>query len=102
MEPNGPARVHKAMLLRRLSALVATVSLVSPAFADTDKKAARDYQRMVEKVSNMVGDDRAYNLTQAQGLNLLNVMWEDTGRWEGSSVGPNISDVTIEVSSSPD
>ena len=24
-------------------------------------------------------------------------MWEDTGRWQGSSVGPNISDVTIEV-----
>jgi hypothetical protein len=24
-------------------------------------------------------------------------MWEDTGRWVGSSVGPNISDVTIEV-----
>src|SRR5690606_8654270 len=30
-------------------------------------------------------------------LHLLNVLWEDTGRWEGSSVGPNISDVTIEV-----
>ena len=28
---------------------------------------------------------------------MLNVLWEDTGRWEGSSVGPNISDVTIEV-----
>jgi len=25
------------------------------------------------------------------------VLWEDTGRWLGSSVGPNISDVTIEV-----
>ncbi|HEX5058545.1 MAG TPA: hypothetical protein VFV99_04250, partial [Kofleriaceae bacterium] len=24
-------------------------------------------------------------------------LWEDTGRWLGSSVGPNISDVTIEV-----
>ena len=27
-------------------------------------------------------------------------MWEDTGRWQGSSVGPNISDVTIEVAGS--
>jgi hypothetical protein len=27
----------------------------------------------------------------------VNVLWEDTGRWQGSSVGPNISDVTIEV-----
>ena len=28
---------------------------------------------------------------------MVNVMWEDTGRYQGSSVGPNISDVTIEV-----
>jgi hypothetical protein len=92
------------MLLRRLSALVATASLVTPAFADKPapqaKKQpdpARVYDRMVQKVANMVDDDRAYNLTAAQHLNLLNVLWEDTGRWEGSSVGPNISDVTIEV-----
>src|SRR6188472_1217281 len=92
------------MLLRRLSALVATASLVTPAFADKPAPApkkqpdpARVYDRMVQKVANMVEDDRAYNLTAAQHLNLLNVLWEDTGRWEGSSVGPNISDVTIEV-----
>jgi hypothetical protein len=36
-------------------------------------------------------------MATAQKLQLLNVLWEDTGRWEGSSVGPNISDVTIEV-----
>jgi hypothetical protein len=92
------------MLLRRLSALVATVSLVTPALADqpapTAKKQpdpARTYERTVAKVADMVNDDRAYNLTTAQNLQLLNVLWEDTGRWEGSSVGPNISDVTIEV-----
>ena len=92
------------MPLRRLSALIATVSLVSPALADNAKQpdSGRAYTRMVAKVADMVGDDRAYNLTQSQGLNLLNVMWEDTGRWEGSSVGPNISDVTIEVSGSVD
>ena len=32
----------------------------------------------------------------AARLEILNVLWEDTGRWQGS-VGPNISDVTIEV-----
>lgn len=45
----------------------------------------------------MVNDERAYSAASAFGLNLINVLWEDTGRWEGSSVGPNISDVTIEV-----
>jgi hypothetical protein len=95
-------------MLRRLSALVATASLITPALAkpapdpvaQAPKKQpdpARVYDRMVSKVADMVNDERAYNLTSANGLNLLNVMWEDTGRWEGSSVGPNISDVTIEV-----
>jgi hypothetical protein len=52
---------------------------------------------MVQRVADMVNDERAYGITGAFNLQLLNVMWEDTGRWEGSSVGPNISDVTIEV-----
>lgn len=102
-------------MLRRATALVAAMSLALPlAAADTAKapaptKAAkvapapkpvdpqRAYERVVRSVANMVDSDRAYNLTSAYKLQLLNVLWEDTGRWEGSSVGPNISDVTIEV-----
>jgi hypothetical protein len=52
-------------------------------------------------VSSMVYDSEAQSLVSAKGLQVLNVMWEDTGRWEGSSVGPNISDVTIEVEADP-
>jgi len=69
-----------------------TTKLAKPA-----RDPARVYHRMVQKVANMVNDERAYRVAQAFGLQLLDVMWEDTGRWEGSSVGPNISDVTIEV-----
>lgn len=58
---------------------------------------ARSYRTTVTRVANMVGDYRAVQTVNAFGLQLLNVLWEDTGRWEGSSVGPNISDVTIEV-----
>ncbi len=58
---------------------------------------ARSYERVVRSVANMVDSDRASSLAAAFKLQLLNVLWEDTGRWEGSSVGPNISDVTIEV-----
>lgn len=57
----------------------------------------RAYERIVSRVADMVNDDRAYSVAGTVGLNLINVLWEDTGRWEGSSVGPNISDVTIEV-----
>jgi len=45
----------------------------------------------------MVGDQQAQGLAGRHGLQMVNVMWEDTGRYLGSSVGPNISDVTIEV-----
>jgi hypothetical protein len=31
------------------------------------------------------------------GLKILNITWEDTGRYKGSSVGPNISDMSIQV-----
>jgi hypothetical protein len=30
-------------------------------------------------------------------MSLVNVMWEDTGRAQGSSLGPNISDLTLQV-----
>lgn len=87
---------------RRCLAALATVSILAPlAAAESKPKKAPDprrvYERMVQKVANMVGDERAYDLAEAYRLSILNVLWEDTGRWEGSSVGPNISDVTIEV-----
>ena len=55
------------------------------------------YPAVVQRVAGMVGDAQAQRLAGAHGLQLLNLTWEDTGRWQGSSVGPNISDVTIEV-----
>jgi hypothetical protein len=45
----------------------------------------------------MVWDENAVRLANEYGLDILNVTWEDTGRFYGSSVGPNISDVTIQV-----
>ena len=55
------------------------------------------FGKVVAQVADMVNDQRAVAAVHKKGLNLINVLWEDTGRWEGSSVGPNISDVTIEV-----
>jgi len=62
-----------------------------------EARARRVYADVVQKVAAMPGDGRANDLVGRTGLQLLNVLWEDTGRWEGSAVGPNISDVTIEV-----
>jgi len=55
------------------------------------------YPGTVSRVAGMVSDGDAQALAARHGMQLLNVLWEDTGRWQGSSVGPNISDVTIEV-----
>ena len=55
------------------------------------------YPDTVDRVASMVHDPGAQALAARHGLRLLDLTWEDTGRWQGSSVGPNISDVTIEV-----
>lgn len=55
------------------------------------------YKKAIDATANMISDAKAQNLARKHGLQVLNVMWEDTGRYKGSSVGPNISDMTIQV-----
>jgi hypothetical protein len=88
------------MMRRFLAALTTTALLAPPAVAQP--LAARSFPEIVADVADMVSDSEAQTLVQKKGLGIVNVMWEDTGRWEGSSVGPNISDVTIEVEASND
>lgn len=95
-----PSRLTAVALALSLLAPLATAqSIAEPTPAPARKviDPARQYEWMVRRVANMVEDERAYTAASGYGLQLLNVLWEDTGRWEGSSVGPNISDVTIEV-----
>ncbi len=56
-----------------------------------------EFAEVVRKTADMVSDREAVALAQRHGLSVVNVTWEDTGRYKGSSVGPNISDVTIQV-----
>ncbi len=56
-----------------------------------------DYQEVIQNTSGMVWDDDAQRMAAEYGLQILNITWEDTGRYYNSSVGPNISDVTIQV-----
>jgi hypothetical protein len=52
---------------------------------------------VVKKVVTMVHDPNIRARAQRRGLDLVNVAWEDTGRAWGSALGPNISDVTLQV-----
>lgn len=59
--------------------------------------ASVEYENAIARTANMVGDGAARGLAERYGFDVLNVTWEDTGRYKGSSVGPNISDMTIQV-----
>ncbi len=59
--------------------------------------APYSYGQVVYETSEMVQDATAQRLASNHGLQVLNVTWEDTGRYKNSSVGPNISDMTIQV-----
>lgn len=56
-----------------------------------------DYIQAIRRTAQMVSDPAAQCLARKFGLNVLNVTWEDTGRYKNSAVGPNISDMTIQV-----
>src|SRR5258707_3392445 len=63
----------------------------------SDPNDSREYARGAGRVANMVDDSDLVRRAQRRSLALVNVTWEDTGRAQGSSLGPNISDLTLQV-----
>ncbi len=57
----------------------------------------KPYSEVIQQVVGMPSDGDLQRRAQRHGFNIVNVMWEDTGRAGGSSVGPNISDLTLQV-----
>ncbi len=66
-------------------------------WAIREPSAARAYAEVVRKVTNMTSDGDLASRVSRRQLSLVNVAWEDTGRSIGSSVGPNISDLSLQV-----
>lgn len=62
-----------------------------------EPSAGRAYTEVVRKVTNMTSDGDLASRVSRRQLSLVNVAWEDTGRSIGSSVGPNISDLSLQV-----
>lgn len=90
----------KKRIAASLLGVLTFVGSVGPAagaqmFDERDLDA--DYVAAIDRVSAMVHDPDVWDLAQRYGLDAVNVAWEDTGRYDNSSVGPNISDVTIQV-----
>ena len=56
-----------------------------------------NYSEVITKTTGMVRDRAVQRLAKKHGLHVLDVTWEDTARFDYSAVGPNISDMTIQV-----
>jgi hypothetical protein len=74
-------------------AILAALALSSPGHCAWQSS----FREAIRKTEAMVWDSATNQMVMARGLRLLNVTWEDTGRAKGSSLGPNISDMTIGV-----
>jgi hypothetical protein len=67
-------------------------------FRDDDaRERAAAFAEVIARVTSMPSDYELQQRVERRGLQVLDVMWEDTGRDVGSSVGPNISDLTLQV-----
>lgn len=104
-------------MLRSLAGLAASVALgglaLTPSWfglslnppavmAQTDNRATsrvayESYNAVIRRTVGMVSDRAAQAIADQFGLDILNLTWEDTGRFYNSAVGPNISDMTIQV-----
>lgn len=56
-----------------------------------------EYRQVIDQTQSMIYDQSSQTLADRWGLDILDVTWEDTGRYDNSAVGPNISDMTIQV-----
>ncbi|MDH5680084.1 MAG: hypothetical protein OEZ36_00735 [Spirochaetota bacterium] len=72
-------------------------SITLSSAARMDYSTAKTYQKAINLTKQMVRNSRARKLASKFGLNIMNITWEDTGRYKNSAVGPNISDMTIQV-----
>lgn len=65
----------------------------------TDKRTNHNNEHagVITRTAQMVHSEKARALAKQRGLEILDLTWEDTGRFKGSCVGPNISDMTIQV-----
>ena len=60
-------------------------------------KTVESYSQVIAKTAAMVHDPSVKHLAAKHGLHVLDVTWEDTARFDSSAVGPNISDMTIQI-----
>jgi hypothetical protein len=92
-----PTAIAIALMTPSLQASELTIPTLSPEPPVVLRQRYRRDRQVIERTKAMVRDAEARQLAAEQGLDILNVTWEDTGRYYNSAVGPNISDLTIQM-----
>ncbi|WOD37901.1 hypothetical protein [Nodosilinea sp. E11] len=92
-----PIATLVALIAPHLQAAELTIPDLSPVPPIVQRQHYNRDRQVIERTQAMVSDPIARQLAEALELTILNVTWEDTGRFYGSAVGPNISDMTIQV-----
>ena len=84
---------------RLVYGILAATLFLGPAYGRPDPRpnTQTSYYQVVRDTAGMVGDGEAQRIARSHGLQVLSLTWEDTGRYKGSCVGPNISDMTLQV-----
>ncbi len=85
---------HIAPTISALTALTLSLFAVK---SEASRPSCFEYSNVIEKTASMVSSHTAQSFAKKHGLQILDLTWEDTGRFKNSSVGPNISDMTIQV-----
>ena len=80
-----------------MSAVRTSLALAAGLFASSALAGPRGIDSTIGQVAQMPWNAQVTTLAGRHGLSVVNVTWEDTGRFNNSAVGPNISDMTIGV-----
>ena len=98
MQHRSVTSLARQILVVMITALVLSTAMAGTAQAQERNSSEVDaYLAAIDNTEAMVWNDNVIRLAAEHGLDVVNVAWEDTGRYDNSSVGPNISDVTIQV-----
>jgi hypothetical protein len=84
-------------MCKRTVLLLIVILFATTGYALEEIGIYRDYREVISKTAGMTSDPEVRALVERFGLNILDLTWEDTGRYKNSAVGPNISDMTIQV-----
>lgn len=101
-EPNSP-EPNNAEPSVESSSTEESTTIPSPSNSERDAPIVSDisdyqqYAQVIERTKSMLRDPEAQRLAAEHDLQIMDITWEDTGRYDNSSVGPNISDMTIQV-----